>query len=346
MPKVCRKYERKDYSDLMQQLQSAKQEGKPIQPKAPKAQPRTAPVISPEARRRASLMGNPKMKYVISKSTGEKHDRECSCVAQIPDIDFDMVEDFPGWNSFCWKCARKAVVREGVAADIMKQLDAVMMLFSKMNASMRLIYKLFHVHGGKLFRIEPDRLFVKVREDSWIIQYTPEGCLLYHNNYYVVDEYTRVISKGFHLQSEQPMAFHFICTAITAYSWEEHVRRKKEEKIAAMQGEMESRLSGIANYAQIPRFSLFNRYILVADCNNHIERQIRRGNLHACVVVKGCYPETKCADTLFKVRKRECRCFLSIVEEAKSYSVRSKNFDYADFCENKIAQQECTPAVS
>ncbi len=306
-----------------------------------KKQPPASPVVTLEARRRASLLGNKKMKYVIDRSTNQKHDRDCPRVALIPDSDFDMVEDFPGWDLFCWRCTRRAAIREGMEVDIMKHLDAVIMLLGKMKASTNLINEMFCKCGGKIFRIEPNRLFIKIREDSWIIEYSPEGCWLFHNNYYLVDEYTRLISDGYHLQNEQPMAFQFIGNMIMSYSWETHVRRKKEEEIAAKQRELENRLAGITNYMQIPRFSLFNSYIRVADCNNYIERECRRGKLHANIVIKGCFPETKCEDALFKVRKRDYKQFLGIVEEAKSYSVRSKNFDYADFCEKKITQPPC-----
>ena len=303
-----------------------------------KQQPHVAPVVTPEARRRASLLGNKKMKYVIDTSTGQKHDRDCPRVALIPDSNFHMVEDFPGWNLFCWRCTRRAAIREGMSLDIMKHLDAAIMILGKMKASTHLINELFCQCGGKIFRIEPNRLYIKVHEDSWIIEYTPEGCLLFHNNYYLLDEYTRLISEGYHLQTEQPIAFHFIGNMIMSYSWETHVRRKKEEEIAAKQRELETRLAGIINYIHIPRFSLFNNYILVTDCNNYIERESRRGKLHASIVYKGCYPETKCGDALYRVRKRDCKRFMCIVEDAKSYSVRSKHFDYADFCEKKIMQ--------
>ena len=311
-----------------------------------KKQPPASPVVTLEARRRASLLGNKKMKYVIDRSTNQKHYRDCPRVALIPESDFYMVEDFPGWGFFCWRCTRRAAIREGMEVDIMKHLDAVIMLLGKMKASTNLINEMFCKCGGKIFRIEPNRLFIKIREDSWIIEYSPEGCWLFHNNYYLVDEYTRLISDGYHLQNEQPMAFQFIGNMIMSYSWETHVRRKKEEEIAAKQRELENRLAGITNYMQIPRFSLFNSYIRVADCNNYIERECRRGKLHVNIVIKGCFPKTKCEDALFKVRKRDYKHFLGIVEEAKSYSVRSKNFDYADFCEKKITQPPCTTIES
>lgn len=341
MPRVSRNYVRKDYSYLLNKLQNQRQES-PVQP-----QPRisdckvapSVPVISPEARRRASLMGNKNMRYILSRITGEKHDRDCPCAAKIPDAAFDMAADFPGWENFCWKCSRVAVIREGLHKDLTKQLDGAVYLFRKMNASTRLIHSLFHEHGGQIFRIDENSLYIKVREDSWILQSEESGCMLYHNNYYVVEDDSRIISDGYHPQIDSPMAFHFIYSAITSYSWEEHVRRKRAEELAARQEEARNQLFSIPNYIPIPRLSFFYAYYLVADCKDYIDREIHRSGLPVRLVVKGRYPDTKCSDTLYRVRKKNRKVFLSIVEEAKDYSVRSCCFDYADFCKTRITKQ-------
>lgn len=338
MPRVSRNYTHKDYSHLLNKLQSQQQEGtvRPKQKTSACRETPPVPVISPEARRRASLLGNKNMRYILSRENGEKHDRDCPYAAKIPDAAFDMTVDFPGWENFCWKCSRIAVIREGLHKDLTKQLDAVVFLFHKMNASTRLIHSLFHEHGGQVFRIEDDSLFVKVREDSWIIQPEETGCMLYHNNYYVLEDDSRIISEGYHPQIESPLAFHFIYSAITSYSWEEHVRRKRTEELAARQENARNQLFHLPNYMPIPRFSIFHSYYLVVDCKDYIDKEVRRSSLGASLVIKGRYPETKCADALYRVRKRDCRVFLSIVEEAKDYSVRSCCFDYADFCKTRI----------
>lgn len=200
MPRVSRNYARKDYSYLLNKLQNQRQES-PVQP-----QPRisdckvapSVPVISPETRRRASLMGNKNMRYILSRITGEKHDRDCPCAAKIPDAAFDMTADFPGWENFCWKCSRVAVIREGLHKDLTKQLDGAVYLFRKMNASTRLIHSLFRERGGQIFRIDENSLYIKVREDSWILQSEESGCMLYHNNYYVVEDDFRITKQAVH----------------------------------------------------------------------------------------------------------------------------------------------------
>ena len=135
------------------------------------------------------------------------------------------------------------------------------------------------------------------------------------------------------------MAFHFIYSAITSYSWEEHVRRKRAEELAARQEEARNQLFSIPNYIPIPRLSFFYAYYLIADCKDYIDREIHRSGLPVRWVVKGRYPDTKCSDTLYRVRKKNRKVFLSIVEEAKDYSVRSCCFDYADFCKTRITKQ-------
>lgn len=336
MPRVSRKYVRKDYSHLLNQLQNQQKESY-VPPKAKISDHKeTPPMISPEARRRASLMGNKDMRYILSAQSGEKHDRDCPCAVKIPDAAFDMTADFPGWENFCWKCSRIAVIREGLHKDLTKQLDAVVFLFRKMNASTRLIHSLFHEHGGQIFRVEENRLFIKVREDSWIIQLEETGCMLFHNNYYVLNDDSRIISEGYHPQIEAPMAFHFLYSAITNYSWEEHIKRKRAEELAARQENARNQLFHTPNYIPVPRFSLFHSYYLVADCKDYIDRELRHSHLGANLIIRGRYPDTKHADTLYRVRKKDRKVFLSIVEEAKDYSVRACCFDYADFCKNHL----------
>ena len=75
MPRVSRNYARKDYSYLLNKLQNQRQES-PVQPQSRISDCKVAPsvpVISPETRRRASLMGNKNMRYILSRITGEKH---------------------------------------------------------------------------------------------------------------------------------------------------------------------------------------------------------------------------------------------------------------------------------
>lgn len=69
MPRVSRKYVRKDYSHLLNQLQNQQQESYVPQKAKISDRKETPPMISPAARRRASLMGNKNMRYVIFRNS-------------------------------------------------------------------------------------------------------------------------------------------------------------------------------------------------------------------------------------------------------------------------------------
>ena len=338
MLRASRNYQHKDYSYMLACMQNDNQKCDPPVGSVPceRAPEPTKPVVTAEARRRARLMNNRSMRYIISTVSGEKHDRDCPHAARIPDAAFDMVEDFPGWEGLCRRCSRRAVIREGLHADLTKYLDAAAMLLGKMDASTRLLHSLFHKHGGRIFRIETDSLYIKVREDSWILQYTDEGCLLYHNNYYVLEDYSRVISEGYHLQLRVPLTFSLLFAVITGYSWALHVKIKKEEVLAARAEEMRGRLATVANYVALPGSSLLCSYFLVADSYDHIEQMLKQSKLPARLVTRGRYPDTGCSDGVYRVWKWNCRNFLNIVEGTKDYSVRQRCLDYADFCESKI----------
>ena len=68
MPRVSRNYQHQDFSHLLTPQQ--------VHDKPKTKKQKQLPVITPEKRRRDSLMANRNMRYVLSH-TGQIHDRDC-----------------------------------------------------------------------------------------------------------------------------------------------------------------------------------------------------------------------------------------------------------------------------
>lgn len=147
MPRVNRNYQHQDFSHLLipQQVHDNP---------TPQKQKRS-PVITPEKRRRDSLMTNRNMRYVLSH-TGKIHDRDCPHAVQIPDDAFDMCEDYPNGRFVCFVCYRKALVCRGLALDQTKYIDAAMRVFQEVGATNSDLNMLFLKYDAQIYRIETD----------------------------------------------------------------------------------------------------------------------------------------------------------------------------------------------
>lgn len=92
-------------------------------PREPKKENRAAQV-SPERRRRNSLMSNRAMRYAYSSVEKRLHDRDCAEVSKIPDTEFEMLTEYRTDLKRCWLCGRRAIVRAGISCDDAKHMDA------------------------------------------------------------------------------------------------------------------------------------------------------------------------------------------------------------------------------
>lgn len=125
MPKVARNYQREDFLDLLVQMQhpAAEPESERL-PREPKKKIERHQV-SPERRRRDSLMSNRAMRYAYSSVEKRLHDRDCAEVSKIPDTEFEMLTEYRTDLKRCWLCGRRAIVRAGISCDDAKAYGCV-----------------------------------------------------------------------------------------------------------------------------------------------------------------------------------------------------------------------------
>lgn len=337
MARVCRHYEHQDFSGLLAELQGAGTEAEKSQPAPMKPKPvEKVLYISPETRKRASLLSNPRMRYAYSQIDNTIHDRDCEALKTIRDKDFRMLADFDVNRPICKQCYRKAVIRSGIGDDA-KHINAYVHLFDRLKATVADLKELIIDNSARLSAIDIDRVVIKVHDDRWMICFVNNKPLLYHNNYSVLDNYQRLFNVGYHVQNDGGVhTFHNFMRMMLNYSWAEHVEVLKAKALAALQAKIRKRLESIPNWLRIPRFSLFNTYFIVVDCNHRLGRFLRKRGLQFVAVDKKPIPGTTYRLVTCRIRKWQVDKFITVMDALKEYSVVEGYHDYADSCEQEL----------
>lgn len=316
MPRVLRSYQHQDLSYLIIQPQ------KPEKP-MPKHQSISS-VVTPEKRRRDSLMSNRKLRYVLSDN-GTIHDRDCPHVAQIPDEAFSMCENFPSNQDFCSACYRTALIRKGLDPDLSKYLDAALWFFGKTSVSKADLETLFIEHNARIYRMEVGRIFLKIHEDCWFLEISNNyTCWLYHNNYCLLNNGQRIMEAGFHLQVDKPIPFHNAMVTMCRYTWIGHVQITATEGRDQRQSEMRQRLATVPGYRLTPKHSLLFRYFQIAVPSDYPEalpfRILKKGSYDSCYLLL--------CRTPFWNKKR----IAAIADSVRDYCIEHEQLCYEQLC--------------
>ena len=349
MPKVPRNYQRKDYSALLAELRSSYTATEAeTAAAAEKTSPKQESSSMTAARRlRSSKMDNRRLRYAYSKKQMILHDKDCDLVRMIPDWEFDMVETIPKGMTICQKCYRRALIRSAVGDDS-KKMNAYVRFFDTIEASNSDLYMLLVEHHASIHWENPHTLTIKVNEDRWQIVHMEQGNLLYHNNYYVLEDYSRHFLNDYHEQRVNgTQDFHHYSYIISHYSWAEHVESMKErarlqetqaiqeaQTARKIQTAQESKTAQtLCNYIRLDRFSLFHAHYMFVDCKEHLADslflsrhiRVRFGKEYA-------RPDTPYRFRLCKIRKRQEALFLETLAKLPEEMSRRHYKDYAEFC--------------
>ena len=326
MPRVCRHYQHEDFSYLLTpQPDSASPE---IQ------QPKPAPVVSPEKRRRDSLMSRRSMRYAIDPS-GVIHDRDCPHVADIPDKDFSMCEDFPNGKSVCFTCYRKALIRKGLDLNLTRHMPMVLNVFSRMKANNHDLTLLFIEHNAFIYKIEPDCVYLKVREDRWMVQVSEYGCILYHNNYRKISETQRVMEDDFHLQTITPVMFQAAVSIMGRYVWNKHVQFEEKTKRPQRQISLKKQLEHVCCYRLLGRPSILFQYFQMAVPKDFSDKL-------PCKIIEA---ETYgvCQLLLCRVFRWNAKDIPAMASTIQTRCLNAEDFNYINFCKRMFPRSRKRP---
>ena len=335
MPKVARNYQHEDFSDLLVQMQqsSAGPEPEKMQREPQKAD-RTVQV-SPEKRRRDSLMSNRSMRYAYSSIEKRIHDRDCTEVSKIPDAEFEMLTEYRTDMKSCWLCGRRAIVRAGVSCDDAKHMDAYMDLLRRFGAMTGELYELIVVNHAHLFDVRQDSVCIQCREDTWMLCGNQAALSLYHNNYEVLENYERILKPTFHLQQTgtPPHTFRFLVNLMLHYSWPEHIARFQAEDLSRRQEQLRIRFLQIPNVVRQKRWSVFYSYYTAVDYADRLYTYCAENRVNL-KILSAESAQRPCQILYCRVYRWEAKRFLKAAERVKEDSIRAVDDGYATVCED------------
>ena len=177
--------------------------------------------------RRQSLLDNSKMTFYYSSNGGYIHDQDCELIKDIPLEFFEASEKAPKHSQYCPKCKRRLLVRVACSPYV-KQISGCERFLKTMGFSNKKLEKAVLGDEMKFNYQSPSEFYIKCNEDSWMIDATDKDNLkLFHNNYKVVDENTRVIVSGYHNQNQDGNDFGGMIKYISGYTWEKHLEAKR-----------------------------------------------------------------------------------------------------------------------
>lgn len=180
--------------------------------------------------KRASAMDNHKMRFVYAKSNPVIHDKNCKEVREIPNDDFEAIEELPVEATLCKCCRRKIYIRNAIKYDT-KHFDWYFHFFDKAQISNDVLERFLYEGGAKLHMDTPDVLYVEYKEDRWRLEPTDRNrkYLLYHNNYTILNDNERYITDSFHKQSQNIDKVADWFWYIEGYDWRIHLKPNSEE---------------------------------------------------------------------------------------------------------------------
>lgn len=184
--------------------------------------------------RRQSLLDNSKMTFYYSSNGGYVHDHDCELIKDIPLEFFEAAEKAPKHSQYCPKCKRRLLVRVACSPYV-KQISGCERFLKTMGFSNKKLEKAVLGDEMKFNYQSPSEFYIKCNEDSWMIDASDkENLKLFHNNYKVIDENTRVIVSGYHNQNQDGSDFRDMINYISGYTWEKHLEAKRRLEAEAI----------------------------------------------------------------------------------------------------------------
>ena len=322
------KHQPTDFSELMNELQNAR--NNPESNQIIQQEELPPPPVSQMRRRRSSLLDNRNMKYIISRSTGEIHDRDCEKAKLIEDVDFDMISDFPERGKFCEECYQRALIRESLPPRERKKLDAYCYFFRSAGVSNWALRSLVLLCRGKLDGIQPDYVNITVGENKWVLQRKENDCVLFAVEESVGQEGKIRTKDGRILRREIQASCHECISKICVYqrTVQSYVRAKYKKIL-------KQRLNQTDNFQRIRRFSLLFLYYLYVDCT---ELQGAFGNYHGfSMKVYVCRRiNDNCAVILCRIKRKDRKRFADAMQQMKRRSMDINCVGYINVCQTYL----------
>lgn len=341
-PYIMKRYHPVNYDRLLKELQN-KAQG--IELEKPVIPPPGTPIddTTADAKRiRKKALQNPEIRYIYSQ--GKVHDKDCYYVRKIKPEHFWPMKMFPEEAQKCDACYYRALVRAGLPASSTKDTGVYCDALLRLGVSEEELYSMTIQYRMQFSAVGPSRVQIAYQDDKWEICKRENILLLMHNNYEILDDYTRRFTGDFHLQkySDQPYAISLFVKIMSTYSWDEHVEiLKAEEAKRAAECERQrltAQLESTNNYLKL-KSGLLHDYYLILDCNGKAARYFYRNDLK---LQELCYEDSKqiCKLRMYRVRRNQFPIFVKSLDTLKEYSLQQGFNDYANQCVLKLREDQ------
>lgn len=344
MKRVRKNFEPIDGEALLNDLHNPKSESKNsagsetiVKTVVPKRKPNT---VSDESRRRQSIMDNPKVPFIFNAVDGTVHDKDCPLAKKIPGKCFRAAYELPKDNEkICLNCFRMAMVRLMAGSD-RKHISAYCKFFKRIGFGKGILFKLAVRNKSSLLGISKDQINLKVNEDKWILIINNNKVELWHNNYSVCEDNTRIIFDTYHKQAvyymNGPHGCVVLADIILNYSWKKHAETKKAEqarkqKLEQLIKQWETRI----NYKILKR-GLFKTRITYIDIDKKSMSLFKKAEIKVYGIrtnkdnLSPIYPVRFC-----KVKHKNVPKFKRIMNELRQMSYNEEHQNYISFCFDK-----------
>ena len=176
------------------------------------------PIVSEAEKRKQSLLDNHAYSYFFEAGNTRFHDRSCALLADIPVDKLTGLTEYPRNLPSCKQCRYAALVREACSPHV-RQMPNVMGLLRAGHISSDRLKEYVLDLGMKFEAPTADELQVAVKEDKWIIKKLSQKKFeLWHNNYRMIDNETRIMVDGYHNQDYRASLIQLLLY-ISMYEW-------------------------------------------------------------------------------------------------------------------------------
>ena len=328
---VLKNYRPLNTERILKQLHKVQSEAEEVEVSS---QPQTP---STEHRRRQSMMDNPYFKYAFSRKKWILHDRDCSFVEHIPDEDFDMLKEFDIHMTPCSACYRSMLIRS-VVENQPRKIRLYEKAFDKIGCNNKRLRNLLIDNKAQLIDVDPFSLTIKVKEDTWLLQFYSDKLELFHNNYTINDDLTRTFTPGFHFQNvyNNPKHYCIAFNEMISYSWKAHLQNIDGSASASYYEELKESFSTVLNYKQVKE-SKYHITFQFVDYNYQALRFIAERGI--IVNLRGPLPcRYICQDEPFsllqcRVKRNYVSAFTHALKLLKEHAYSKKAYEYIEVCQ-------------
>jgi hypothetical protein len=232
-----------------------------------------------------------------------------------------------------------------VAGGDNKHIDAYCGFFRRIGFGKGILYRLCAQKQTRLLGIDRDSVRLKVNDDKWILVKTENRAELWHNDYFVCEDYSRIFYDTYHRQARIRLGgsqgARVLADIIFAYSWEEHILILKEkEALRRLREELQAKWKNRVNY-RVEKRGLFRTKVSYVDIGTSSLELFREEGVKVRFINRRrrrpdeSFPRRGC-----RIKHRDFEAFRKVMLKLRQMSFCEEHKRYVDCCFEKTERLE------